>query len=139
MTKTYRGSCHCKAIAFSCELDLAARTNRCNCSFCMKARFWFAIAKADDVRVERGADQLVDYQWTPPKMTAPFLHLFFCRTCGVRPFTRGGHLPQVGGEFYAVNIGALDLTPEELSAIPISYADGRNDEFTAPPAITDYL
>jgi hypothetical protein len=41
---------------------------------------------------------------------------------GFRPFTRGGALPQFGGEFYAVNVACLDgLSDAELAALPVNY------------------
>src|SRR5260370_26397280 len=126
MKRTYRGSCHCGAVRFECELDLSAGTTRCNCSFCRKARFWMAFAKADDFRLVQGSDVLSDYQHTPPTKPGPFLHFSFCSRCGVRPFTRGGAPPQFGGPFYAVNIGCLDdANDEELARAPIHFADGR--------------
>jgi hypothetical protein len=134
MKKTYSGSCHCGAVAYEAELDLESGTSRCNCSFCTKARFWLAIAPVDQVRVIRGADALADYQHTPAGMAAPFLHLHFCRTCGVRPFTRGGHLPALGGEFFAINVATLDLGDAELAAIPIKYVDGRHNDWSREPA-----
>jgi len=140
MTKTHTGSCHCGAVRFECDLDLSAGTNRCNCSFCGKARFWMAFAVGKAFRLTQGADALTDYQHTPPKMTAPFLHLYFCKRCGMRPFSKGGYLPQFGDEFHAVNVACLDdLTDEERARIPVSYADGRNDDFQHAPAITAHL
>jgi hypothetical protein len=139
MKKTMHGSCHCKAVEFECEVDLAAGTTRCNCGFCRKARFWMTLVKAADFRLLRGADVLTDYQQAPSGKTA-FLHFNFCSRCGARPFTKGGVLPALGGEFYAVNVACLDgVSDEELAGAPIHYADGRNDDWARTPDIHEYL
>lgn len=63
-------------------------------------------------------------------MQEPFLHLEFCRHCGVRGFSRGGALPRFEGPFYAVNLTCLDgVSDEELALVPIRYPDGRNDKW----------
>lgn len=132
MKKTYQGSCHCGAIRFEAEIDLTAPTRRCNCRFCTKARFWFAIVPNAEVRVLAGADQLADYQHTPPGKDAPFLHFHFCRHCGMRPFTKS---EDTGQGFYAVNLGALDdATDAELAAAPVIYANGRDNDWQHPPS-----
>lgn len=140
MKKTYRGSCHCGAVRFECELDLSAGTTRCNCKFCRKARFWMAFAKATEFRLLTPEEALSDYQHVPPGKSEPFLHFTFCKQCGVRPFTRGGEMPQLGGKFYAVNLACLDdATDEELAAAPIHYADGRSDQWQSESKATSYL
>lgn len=140
MKKTHQGSCHCGAIRFEADIDLAAGSTRCNCTFCGKNRFWMTLVKVGDLRLQQGADALTDYQHTPPGMAAPFLHLTFCRHCGVRPFSRGGALEQLGGEFYAVNVACLDdVTAQELAQIPVSFADGRNNRWDVAPTEHSHL
>ena len=62
MKRVYHGSCHCGAVRFECEADLAAGTS-CNCSICGKGRFWKAIVTAPDFRLLHGEEALSDYQF----------------------------------------------------------------------------
>lgn len=134
MKKTYHGSCHCGAVRFECELDLAEGTSKCNCSVCTKVRLWKAIAKAGAFRLLKGVDALADYQFG-----SKAIHHQFCRTCGVKPFGRG-HMEALGGDFHAVNIACLDdATPKELAEAPVTYEDGRNNNWQSPPTETRYL
>jgi hypothetical protein len=134
MKRTYHGSCHCGAVRFACDLDLAEGTSKCDCSICTKARFWKAIARAADFRLQQGKDALSDYQFGSNN-----IHHLFCRRCGVKPFGRG-HMEELGGTFYAVNLACLDdATPKELAAAPVEYQDGRNNRWESPPAETRHL
>lgn len=134
MKKTHHGSCHCGAVRFSCTVDLAAGTSRCNCSVCAKQRFWKAIVKAADFELLHGAEALSDYRFA-----SRTIQHRFCRHCGTKPFGKG-HLEQLGGDFYAINIACLDdVTPKELAALPVHYEDGRENRWEAAPAVTGYL
>src|SRR4051794_56677 len=108
MKKTFHGSCTCGAIRFECDLDLSAGTIRCNCGVCKKARFWFAQAKADSFRPLQGRELLPDSRRTSAAKPEPFLHLWFCSRCGVRPFSEGGKSERLGEAFFAVNLACLD-------------------------------
>ncbi len=127
MLKTYRGSCHCGTVTFEAELDLTQSSYRCNCSICKRTRFWPAVAKADGFRLLSGESELTQYLFNTRKN----FH-YFCKHCGVRAFGVGNETPM--GKMYGVNIGCLDdVSDEVLSQIPITYVDGRNDQF-GPPA-----
>jgi hypothetical protein len=137
--KTFHGSCTCGAIKFEADIDLASGTTRCNCSFCKKARLWFAMAKQGAVRVTAGAEHLHDFQRKPASKPEPYLHFYFCDRCGVRPFSAGGG-DLKSAEFYAVNLGALDdASDDELAAAPIKYADGAHDNWKGEPKVHSYL
>jgi hypothetical protein len=133
MKKTYKGSCHCGKVRFEADLDLGAGTVKCNCSICAKQRAWLAAVGPADVRLLAGEAELADYQFGPQR-----IHHRFCRICGVRPF---GYVDGKNGcTFYAINVAALDgVDPAELANAPVTYVDGRHDNFAAPPAETRHL
>lgn len=134
MMKTYHGSCHCGAVRFECDLDLAKGTSKCNCSVCAKQRFWKAIVMASSFRLKQGMEALSDYQFG-----RHVIHHLFCSRCGTKPFGRA-NVNELGGEFYAVNVACLDnAMPEELAAAPVQYEDGRHDRWDAAPAVAHHL
>lgn len=131
-TKTRHGSCHCGAVRFECDLDLAHGTSRCNCSVCAKTRFWKAVVPASAIRLLRGAEALADYTFGRGAV-----HHRFCTRCGVKPF---GQVRLGSDELVAVNVACLDdVEPAELAAAPVRYEDGRNDAWESPPAETRHL
>jgi hypothetical protein len=131
--KTRSGSCHCGAVRFEADVDLAEGTIKCNCSSCTKARSWLVFVREDRFRLVTGTGSQADYQWTPPGRSAPTIQFHFCKTCGIRTPARG-ELEAMGGVFYAVQVPLLDdVDPGELSSVPIRHVDGRNDRFDRPP------
>jgi hypothetical protein len=137
--KTYRGSCHCGAVRFEADIDLAAGTIRCNCSHCAKARTWFTLVDPDRFRLVAGAEAQTEYQWTAAGRDRPNLHFRFCKTCGIRTPGYGEHGPS-GGPFYFVPIAALDdVDRGELAAAPLRYVDGRHDRYDRAPDDTRLL
>ena len=111
--RTYQGSCHCGAIRFEADLDLSTGTTRCNCTICSKTGWWGYLARPATFRLLMGRDNLV-LQGKAQR----------CKDCGLQPFGHGD-IPELGGEFYAVNIRCLDGV--DLSGVPVKYLDGRHD------------
>jgi hypothetical protein len=136
--ETYRGSCHCGAIRFEADLDLEEGSNRCNCSYCAKARAWFAFAKGPErFRLREGAG-ISEYRWTPPGDSEPHLTFTFCRTCGVRTYAQGD-LDSLGGVFHAISVPALELAPERIAEIPVRYINGRDRRYDEAPPYPEAL
>ncbi|MFS2111502.1 GFA family protein [Sphingomonas sp. Sphisp140] len=128
-TKTYHGSCHCGAVTFEADIDLAAGTGKCNCTYCRKRRNWGALLKPEQFRLLSGEEALGEYQFGTKSG-----HHRFCSKCGIAPFGTG-YVEAIGGAFVSVQVLCLDDVPlEELEAAPINYADGLHDAWWQEPA-----
>jgi len=81
--KNYAGACHCGAVAFTVDLDLAGAL-QCNCSICSKLGAVWAFAPKSKMTMTSGADALGDYQFGKKR-----LHHRHCTRCGVETFAEG--------------------------------------------------
>jgi hypothetical protein len=133
MKQTYTGGCHCGAVRYEADADLSQGTLKCNCSICTKGRAWLVGLPATDFRLLSGAEALSEYQFGRKN-----IHHLFCKTCGVKSFSRGGG--PGGQQFVAIAVSCLDNVPDaELAALPVTYIDGRHDNMRSAPAETGHL
>lgn len=114
--RTLEGSCHCGAVRFTVETDLAS-VNVCNCSHCRRKGFMLAFVPEAQFTLLSGGDAQTEYRFNSKKIE----HLF-CKTCGVQSFGRGPG-PE-GASMMAVNLRCVDgLDLDALSTTPV---DGRS-------------
>ena len=135
--ETHHGSCHCGTVRFSADIDLAEGTTKCNCTFCWKKRWWSLSVAPEHFRDEGGAPALSGYN---PRAEARAIHGGFCRHCGTQmysyvPQTEWNPSPRV-----SISVAAFDdLNPAALADAPVTYCDGRHDNWWNPPAETRHL
>src|SRR2546423_7256814 len=96
------GGCHCGAVRFEVELDLAAGATRCNCSICNKVAATSNVVKPAAFRLLSDPASASVYEWGGKTMQR-----YFCKACGIHCFGRG-YLEQLGGDYVAVNFNCLD-------------------------------
>ena len=96
--QTYRGSCHCGAIAFEIDTDFPELTT-CDCSICRRKNALMVKVHESRFRLLRGDDALRLYQFH----TFTAKH-YFCGVCGIYPF----HRKRVTPDYYGINVFCLD-------------------------------
>lgn len=141
MKTTYKGSCHCGAVHFEADVDLASPSQRCNCTYCRKTRYWKSFVGTDDIRLLSGEADLADYRAPNSQWPEDHIHHRFCRHCGVQLFSKGYlDMAPFNGWFYALNLASLDGVDEaDLAAVPIIYEDGIADRQDQAPVHFAYL
>ncbi len=119
MLQSYQGSCHCGRVSFEMQAQLDHVVD-CNCSICRrKGALWHAVPDIG-LRIVSGEEELSLYQFN----TQTAKH-YFCRTCGVHPFTR----PRINPKLWVVNVRCIDGV--DLSALEVRPFDGANWETAA--------
>jgi hypothetical protein len=114
--KSYTGGCHCGAVRFEVEADLA-QVVQCNCSICTKRGALWSFVQAPRFKLVKGDAVLRDYQFA-----RKHLHHLFCPTCGVGSFSTG-KAPD-GQDTFAINVRCLDdVDVAKLTPMPF---DGKS-------------
>jgi hypothetical protein len=117
--QTYQGTCHCRRVTFEARAELTYVVD-CNCSMCArKGALWHPAAEKD-LRILTGEPDLALYQFN----TRTAKH-YFCRHCGIHPFTR----PRLDPGRWAFNVRCIDGV--DPSALKVRTFDGQNWEATA--------
>ena len=112
----YQGSCHCGAVAFDVEGDIASAMS-CNCSMCQRkgSLLWFV--PRDTLKLTTSEESSRVYMFNKH-----LLKHHFCPVCGIHPYAEGKD-PK-GNDMAAVNIRCLEGI--DLEAITITHYDGRS-------------
>ena len=117
----YLGSCHCGKVRFQVTGEIN-RVSRCNCSICTKKGTLHWRVAAERFTLLSGEESLTLYQ----SGTSIAKH-FFCRFCGVHPFSR----PRIAPDMYSINVRCLDNVDIEQPTWEEIHFDGKNWEQAA--------
>ncbi len=125
--KTFHGSCRCEKVTFEVDLDFSTGTHKCNCTICWKHRARTVRAEPASFRALGGEDA-----FDPSKR--------FCTGCGVTTYMHVPAMEWNPNAYVAIAVAALDdLEPAELLAAPVTYYDGRANNWWETPSETRHL
>ena len=127
--KTYHGSCHCKAVTFEADVDLADGTGKCNCTWCWKHRYWSLSVPPERFRALAGEELLL---WGFGPAACPKCHTLTYARVPVNEWNTEARV--------SISLACFDdLGPADLIAAPVTYYDGLHDNWWNPPAETRHL
>ncbi len=111
--KTYTGGCHCGAVRYEVETDIA-KVISCNCSHCHAKGLLLNFVDQEKFKLLSGEENLTEYNFNKKTIR----HLF-CKTCGVESFARGATFPKV-----SINVRCLDEV--DTSTLIITPYNGKD-------------
>lgn len=113
----HEGSCHCGAIAFEFEADIA-EVYDCNCSMCRRrgGLLWFGPASIFTLKTPEAA--LSTYRFNKEHIGHRF-----CATCGIAPYSQAVD-PRTGADTVAINVRCLPAL--DLSTLKVTSFDGAS-------------
>lgn len=109
----YTGSCHCGAVRYEVETDLAGAIE-CNCSHCHRKGFVLVFVDNDKFKLLSGADSQTEYLFNKHAIR----HLF-CTTCGIQSYAEGISFPKM-----AINVRCLEGV--DLKTLTITPYNGKD-------------
>lgn len=112
--KTYKGGCHCGAVAYEAESDLGY-VIECNCSHCYQKGLILNFIPEGQFKLLKGEENLTEYRFNKKMIQ----HLF-CKTCGVQSFARG-----MGKTGPTVSLNVRCLDGVDLKTLDIKPFDGK--------------
>jgi hypothetical protein len=115
--RTYGGSCHCGAVRYEVTTAPPEKAFACNCSICSRMGWLLAFVPEADFRLLAGEKDLTDYQFGNKH-----IHHLFCRTCGVRSFSRGSG--KDGKITFSINLRCL--AGVDATSLPVQTFDGAS-------------
>jgi hypothetical protein len=112
----YRGSCHCGAVAYEVEGELASAM-ACNCSICQRkgSLLWFVPRASLRLTTPESASHSYEFN-------KHAIRHRFCPTCGIHPYADGSDAK--GNRIAAVNVRCLEGI--DLETIKVTHFDGRS-------------
>lgn len=114
--QTYTASCHCGAVKYEADADIAS-VIACNCSHCQRKGLLLAFIPESQFRLLSGEDAQTEYRFNKKVIQ----HLF-CQTCGVQSFSRGKD--EKGNTMIALNVRCFEgVDPNVFTVMPF---DGKS-------------
>ena len=135
MLRTYHGGCHCQSVRFEAEIDFGEGTVKCNCSYCSMVRLWLVSVRPEAFRIVSDPEMLAEYRGGNDVAHHPF-----CKRCGVHVFDRIDMPNGSGHPYININIMCIDdLNVEEAVTAPITYVNGRDNDWDNRPSEVRHL
>ncbi len=113
---TWRGSCHCGAVAFEVEGALEG-LEVCNCSLCRRTGFVHWTVEPERFRLLTPEAGYATYQFGTRTSRN-----HFCRSCGISPFRRSRSDPD------KIDVNVRCLEGVDAESLPVARFDGQDWE-----------